>query len=290
MSSKEPTTTWRQRRIARMLRAWRDKAGVRQQDVCAPLKWSTNKLHRYETTKTTPGPAEIIALAYQYGTVPDAERDRVVQLVLSTMSDRDKGLWDSYAPETVPDFFREYLETEIEASKVLNAESVIVPGLLQTANYSDALLRGEMDDGDQLMVDRRELRKQRQARLDSAENPLELHVVIHELALLARVGGAETMREQCAHLVERAELPNITVQVIPVDVGAHPGFGSNYTMLQFDHEDELVIYWENADSSIYLENDEDTESFTLKFERACSAALEPGASRELLLRHADGKF
>lgn len=285
------TTTWRQRRVARKLREWRTRAGMKQEETCSRLGWkSKNRLHRYETCKTIPEPTDVIGLAFAYGCIPDAERDRVVQLVLSTMSAEDKGLWDSYAPETVPDYFREYLETEVEASKVQNVEAVIVPGLLQTASYSDALMNAEMNN-DELIAERRELRKQRQSRLDHEQGPLELHAVIHELALLARIGGIDTMRDQCAYLAERAAQPNVTVQVIPRDHGAHPGFGSSYHIVQFDHEaDELVVYWENADSSVYLEGHDDAKPFTLKFERASSCALDPGASRELLVQYADGKF
>jgi hypothetical protein len=131
--------------------------------------------------------------------------------------------WGRYSPDSLRGNLKDYVEDEAEAAEVRSVETVLISGLLQTATYLEALLRGWAPDiGDEVIAERRQLR---QARLDDHDTPPHLHAILHEPALQLPIGGGAVMREQFDHLLARAELPNVTVQVIPSSVGAFPGIG-----------------------------------------------------------------
>ncbi|MFB9428648.1 DUF5753 domain-containing protein [Streptoalloteichus tenebrarius] len=134
-----------------------------------------------------------------------------------------------FPADVLPGSLKDFIELESEAVKLDDFETTVVPGLLQTEDYAKAIARGwELGPSDDVVEDRTAVRVQRQARLH-AEPPLHLHAVIYQPALRAPVGGPETIRAQLLHLVEMAELPNITIQVLREQVGAHPAMGVSFS-------------------------------------------------------------
>ena len=122
----------------------------------------------------------------------------------------------------------------------------------------------------------------RQRILDRDE-PLSLSVVLDEAALLRQVGGAETMRDQLRRLAQAAGQPNIELQVLPNNAGAHPAITGEFTILEFP---ELiapdVVYLENMTSNVYVEQEAQVYRYSLAFEGLRGLALEPGESRKLI--------
>jgi transcriptional regulator with XRE-family HTH domain len=265
--------------VARRLRQWRQDKGLTLGEVASRLRWSTNKLSRYERAeKPLAGPAEVIALAAVLG-ISEQERDQVVATCVDSL-EGGAGWWTAYGPETVPAHFTDYLETEAEASVVCTVEVILIPGLLQTGDYAEALFTANASaDERTLVTERRRLRQQRQARLDEA-SPLELHAIIHEAALTLPVGGTAVMAEQLDVLTERAAQPNVTVQMIPAKVGAYPWMGNAYHVLSFDDADSGAVFVDNLSRGIYLEDDAEVEAYTLNFERLAAIALDPETSAQ----------
>ncbi|MEU5850075.1 helix-turn-helix domain-containing protein [Saccharopolyspora shandongensis] len=264
----------RQRRVARTLRDWRRSKGATQEEVAKPLRWSVPKLSRIERADTIAGPAEIIAIGTVLG-IEEPERDRLVQLAVASL---ETGWWNTYAPDAVRGDFEDYLEVEEVATLLRTFEIHLVPGLLQTAEYYEAILREAVKGShEELLSARRRLRQERQARLD-AESPLSYHAIVHESALRLPIGGHDVMRNQLEHLLARNELPNVTLQVLPVDVGAYPGFGSAYHLVTSGPEDVQGVYLENLHDGLYLEDDAEIQVYTLTFERLAERALSPEAS------------
>jgi transcriptional regulator with XRE-family HTH domain len=245
-------------------------------EVGRRLRWSESKLSRFERAEVNAGPAEIIALATIYG-IDETVRDDTVRLAVDAMENEDR--WGRYSPDSLRGDFKDYVEDEAEAAEIHNVETVLISGLLQTAAYSEALLRGWAPDiGDEVIAERRELRQQRQARLDDPDNPLHLHAILHEPALHLPVGGLAVMRGQLDHLLARAELPNITVQIMPSSVGAFPGIGTSYHLVSFNPGETGAIFLENLRGGVYIEEESDIERYTLNFERLRSIALAPEVS------------
>lgn len=271
--------TVRLRKVVRRLREWRQRAGMRQDDVIAALQWSKAKLSRFENAEQIPGPAEVLALAAVYG-IADAERDEYVALSLQA---RQKGWWRTYGPSTLAPNFEEYVGLESEANHVREFASGLVPGLLQTEEYATALMQAWLPAvSDAVAQERADLRVQRQARLHDAQ-PLHVSAIIHEASLRQHVGGAEVMREQLRHLVTMAELPQVTVQVLRYTAGAVPALGNPFVILSFpEPEDPDVPYADYLTGCVYVEDPDEVESFNLNFSTLEDKAMEPADSVQFI--------
>jgi transcriptional regulator with XRE-family HTH domain len=268
----------RQRRVARRLRQWRTAKDMTLDGVGRKLKWSESKLSRFERAEVNAGPAEIIALATIYG-IDEVIRDDTVRLAVDALENEDR--WGKYGPDSLlRGDFKDFVEDEAEAAEIRNVETVLVSGLLQTARYAEALLRTAEDVTDEAVAARRELRQQRQARLDDQENPLHLHAILYEPALHLPIGGPEVMHEQLDHLLARAKSPNVTVQVLPSSAGAFPGIGTSYHLVNFDRDETGAVYLENLNFGLYIEDEGDLMAYTLNFERLRGIALNPKRSAQ----------
>ncbi|MFD9965453.1 helix-turn-helix domain-containing protein [Amycolatopsis sp. NPDC058986] len=275
----------RQRRVARYLRGWLANATPKtnQAALAKLLGWSPAKLNLFLTAKKPAPVAEIIAIATLLR-VDEAERDRVV--AYARKGDEGSAWWTSYSGDALGGDMTDFVETEAEASKVSNMQMTLVPGLLQTADYSTALVRSWMSEPNEALVDERsKVRQRRQARLTDKGNPLELHALMHESALEQYVGGLDTMLRQLDHLVAMAALPTVKLQLIPKkligrETGEFPGFGSAYHLIEFGHGDVAAVYLDNLSEGLYIEAESEAEAYIVNFKRLVTDALDPEATVE----------
>jgi hypothetical protein len=93
----------------------------------------------------------------------------------------------------------------------------------------------------------------RQALLTQGDNPW-LWAVVDEAALRRQVGGPKIMYAQMQRLIEVAELPNVTLQVLPFSAGAHAAMAGAFTILRFaDTTLPDVVYVEHLTNALYLD-------------------------------------
>ncbi|SBT53471.1 hypothetical protein GA0070621_4809 [Micromonospora narathiwatensis] len=93
------------------------------------------------------------------------------------------------------------------------------------------------------------------------------------------VGGDVVMRGQLKRLVEVAELPNVTLQVLPFEVGAHAGMDGTFTILSFpEASDPDVVYAENATGGLFLEKSDELQKYSFIFDHIRAAAIRPEES------------
>lgn len=257
------------------LRTLRENSGVDLETVLEETDWSRSKLSRVETAQMGVSVPDVRMLCGLY----KAEPGITEQLVQLARSARKKGWWRSYE-DALSDYFADYMELESEASSIINYEIDLIPGLLQTGDYAQAVIEAWEPDLDQETVKRRrELRLERQSRLE--ESGLTLWAVIDQAALRRRVGSPEVMRRQLDHIAEMARRPNITVQVLPFDAGAHVAQGTSFTMLEFKSLDP-VVYVETLTSALYLEEETEVGRYRLAVEHLRATGLDPRASIEML--------
>ena len=163
------------------------------------------------------------------------------------------------------------------------------PGLLQTTDYALTVLR-ELRPRDTEEQIRRvvDLRMQRQRLLDQ-DPPLEAWIIFDEGAIRRKIGGTAIMRHQLEHLISACRRPNVTVQVLAFECGAHAGLTGPFAILEFpERTDPDVAYTESLGGMVYLEKDRDVRSCAEAFDRMRAAALSPGASVELIQQVLDG--
>jgi transcriptional regulator with XRE-family HTH domain len=278
MPTRRPTPTLRLRRLAAELRRLRTAAGLTRDDVTERTGINEATLYRIETAKARPQARTLLALLDLY----DAPADLRAELTALARQSTEQNWLQSF-PSELPEPYPTYISFEVEARSLLNYESLFIPGLLQTEDYARAALtRGSPTATKEEIQRLVEARMARQGVL-TRDPPLRLWTIVDEAAFRHRVGGTEVMRTQLERLVKAAELPNITLQAVTYDVGAHPGMGGAFVILQFDdHGASDVVYIETQAGDLFLESETDVSRFTTVIEHLRALALPPDDSVSLI--------
>ena len=177
-----------------------------------------------------------------------------------------------------------YVGLEAEAVAISAFQSSVVHGLLQTADYARA---GHESAIPRLAADQIELQieaKLTRQRILTRDNPPRLAVVLDEAALHRMAGGRQVMAAQLAKILDMSALPNIAVQVLPFERGAHPALESNFTILELPNEAPGAVFVEGLIGSTYLKRAEDLERSRKIFCRLQSMALNPKDAAELIAK------
>jgi transcriptional regulator with XRE-family HTH domain len=267
--------TVRRRRIARELRQLREQNGLTLDQAARQLDMSKSNLSRIENAQIGIKPRDVRAALALYG-VSRTDAEALIEIARGA---QQRGWWQNYS-DVLPEWFEFYVGLEAEASLMRTYEAESVPGLLQTEAYARAmfLLTAGVADVDRKVA----ARIQRQDVL-RRESPAELSAVLNEAVLLRPVGGSAVMSEQLAQLADLAELPNVTIQVLPLKAGGHPAMTTPYVILSFaDAPDESIVYLENLTNGQALEEPQHVGGYTLVHQELCSMALGPDKSIVLL--------
>jgi transcriptional regulator with XRE-family HTH domain len=281
----EPASpTVRRRRLAAELRRLRERAEMTGDEVAERVGWSASKLSRIENAHTGPRPAEIRKLLGLYG-IDGSAADALVALAQEAKA--LKGWWEPYS-QTLPPEYAALIGMEAEARSAWSWAPLIVPGLLQTADYAHAATDGMLEHI--TPVSPAETRRRVQARLSrqqvlTRENPLELSAILDESVLYRRLGNANVMQQQLNQLLELADRDNITVRILPLD-GRHPIGTGAFVLLQFDDVHDVnhhdVVYLEHLISGRYVEEEDEAFTYRRAFGRLSDFALEEAESRRLI--------
>jgi transcriptional regulator with XRE-family HTH domain len=272
------------RRLAAELRRLRQRAGFIGEEVARLLGWSTSKISRLERAQTAIKRADLRRLLDLYRV--DAER-REELLALAEESQASGRLKAISA--RLPEEHAQFLGFEAEAESVWNWEPQIVPGLLQTEDYTRAVMLGwlSMFTEPPSEVERRvEARRLRQQVLQR-DPPLQLSVVMDESVLYRKLAEAPVMREQLQHIVEASRLPNIRVRILPLK-SDHPAAAGAFTYVKFPqlHDVPLndIVTFEHLTGTDQFEDPDDTYKYSVTFRALEESALDLDQSREELAR------
>jgi hypothetical protein len=269
--------TVRRRRLGQELRRLRELKGMTAEEVAERLLVSQSKISRLENGRRSISQRDVRDLCGVY----EVEDHRIVDSLMQMAKDsRQQGWWHSFGD--IP--YSVYIGLETDAASLRVYDPQVVPGLLQTRPYAEALIAGALPETASADIDKRvQVRLRRQERISAPENPLRLWTVLDEAALRRVVGNRSVMRDQLEHLVEQSQLPHVTVQVIPFDMGAHPGLNGQYAILEFpDAADSSVVYIEGVTSDLYLEKANDVQKYSVMYEHLRAQALNVEQSRQFI--------
>ncbi|MFN2495600.1 MAG: helix-turn-helix domain-containing protein [Pseudonocardiaceae bacterium] len=271
-----PPTSVRSRQVAAELRRLREKAAMSCAEVAHRLGMSASKVSRLETGNSGLQVEDVAALLGLYQ-VHATRRDELIDLVRRA---EERGWWQRQGAG-LPQLWRSLMDFEVTATRIQNFEPLVVPGLLQTAEYCRAVLRGtdatlSETELDNLMASR----MARQALLTRATAPQFL-AVLDEGALRRPVGEPGVLRRQLQHLVSVAERPNVTLRVVPLAAGTYAGLGGPFIILEFDGDAGLVLV-ENHRTGLFLEEAADLAGYRLALGNILNAAHAPPATVDLL--------
>ncbi len=269
--------TLRRRRLGSELKRCRERAGLTQESVSRHFEWHAAKVTRIETARVAVTPRDVRDLLTLYGVEDEQYREALLELARAS---KQKTWWTDYRDIMRPGNF---VGLEAEASTLRVWEPIVVPGLLQTEAYMQALMRtGRSWDPPEQMARRVALRLKRQARL-SGPNPLELFAVIDESIVRRSIGGPAVMEEQLGHLIDMAKLPNVTVQILPFDAGEHPFLGGSAALLEFRETTHLdVVYLEGLAGDLYEEQHSEVARYRAELERLSERSLDPRLTLKMI--------
>jgi transcriptional regulator with XRE-family HTH domain len=267
--------TVRRRRLGQELRRLRELKGMTAEEVAERLLVSQSKISRLENGRRSISQRDVRDLCGVY----EVQDQRIVESLMQMAKDsRQQGWWHAFGD--IP--YSVYIGLETDAESLRVYEPQIITGLLQTRSYAEAIIRGGSPETSDAEIDKRvQVRLRRQDRITAENEPLRLWVVLDEAALHRVVGNRQVMREQLEHVAEMSQLPHITVQVLPFEVGAHPGLNGQYSILEFaDAADSSVVYIEGVTSDLYLEKAPDVQKYTVMYEHLRAQALNVEQSRQ----------
>jgi hypothetical protein len=269
--------TLRRRRLGAELKRCREDAGLTQEVVGRHFEWHAAKVTRIETARVAVTARDVKDLLTLYGVQDEEYREAL--MALARMS-RERTWWTDYRDIMRPGNF---VGLEAEASSLRAWEPIVLPGLLQTEAYMRALMRTGRSQDPPHHIDRRvTLRLKRQGRL-KATNPLELVALVDESVVRRVIGGPDVMNEQLRHLIETAQLPTVTLQILPFDAGEHPFLGGSAALLEFRETTQLdVVYLEGLAGDYYEEQHSEVARYRDEFERLSAKALDPRLSVKMI--------
>jgi transcriptional regulator with XRE-family HTH domain len=276
--------TVRRMLVGTQLRRLRTEAGLSREQAGEAIRASEWKIHRLENGQVGFKERDIIDLLRLYG-VTDA--DEVAAFLLLTREANSPGWWQHYG-DVLPRWFRTFVDLESAATLIRSYEGQFIPGLLQTDDYMRAVVQGgDLDQSSEEVGRRVRLRMARQIVL-TREQPPRLWAVVDEAALRRPVGGREVMRGQLERLIEATKLPNVTLQVLPFEAGAHPAMLGAFSILRFaDRALPDVVYLEHLTNAVYLDKRDEVERYLDVMELLCVQSEPPARTVELLERTLD---
>ena len=233
---------------------------------------SRAKLGHLETGRQQQDPEDIARLLTTY----QAEQRDIARLT-SLTSRADEATWWAPWAQVVPDWLKTFVGLEGLAESEFVFEPIIIPGLLQTAQYAAAVTantpRVRADHSERFVG----FRIARTRRLTDPERPLKLHAVLTEGALRLAVGDQELRQAQLRHLLSLAELPTVTIQVVRPEDGPHTALTGQFVVLGFETV-RSIGYVELHDGAVYLQDADQVRTYTMVANDLQRAALSPERS------------
>jgi len=214
------TPTARQKRLGAELRRLRVAAGVGTDHAAELLGTDRMKVSNMESGSRTVSPERVRTLLDSYGCTDPA----YVEALVAMADNRQRGWWEQYR-DTLPIGLLDIAELEWHAKRMQTAQTVHVPGLLQTEDYARAVFSAGLPPMSRLAIELHVSHRMSRQRVFDRADPLPYIGYIHEAALRMQFGGRQVTRDQLDHLCAMSEHPHITLRVIAVERGSFPGAG-----------------------------------------------------------------
>lgn len=271
------------RRLGAELRAIRKEKGYGLREIAGRLGWQPSKISRIETGKQGVTKEDVASLLALYG-ITGTRRDEVVAKAETV---DDSGYWEIQGPLSPES--RTLIHLESQARRIVTCQPLLVPGLVQTAEYTRAVMRsGGVDSGDADVAVAARLG--RQAVL-SREHPPEFEAIIDEGVLHRPILPPAQLAIQFRRLLDVMRGGRAWLRVLPLKAGAHAGLDGSFTLLEFSKESP-VVYLDHRISGVFLEEEDQVEFFRAQLERLRATAASPEESLQFVadaIRSWDGR-
>lgn len=264
------------RELGVLLRALREQRGITVEQAAERLLCSSRKINQIESNFRSGTLRDVRDLCDLYDVTKETQRRHLMQLARNS---KQQGWYESYNadPRWSP-----YIDFENVASLIKLYYSAILPGMMQTVQYFRALHQNSPHNFTAERVEQfTEVRLKRQ-RILTRPDPPRFWAILDEAALRRSVGGPTAMREQLSHIVQMSTLPNVTLQVIPFDAGAHPAMDTSFTILEFNEPVPAMVYVEGLPGFFYMERPADVAQSQRMFEILSTTSLNEADSVQFI--------
>ena len=257
--------------LGAQLRRLREASGITTGAAGHAIRASHAKISRMELGRVGFREHDVRDLLTLYGVTDEQDREAFLILVRRA---NVPGWWHQYS-DIVPSWFETYLGLEEVSSVIRTYQPQLVPGLLQTREVARSIIQLGHSSASAKDIERRvALRMTRREVLTKPAAP-HLWAVIEE-ALLWRLNDRSIIRGQVQHLIELAQFPHVTIQIVPIHSSAHPAVGGPFSILRFSDPDlPDIIYLEQLSSAVYLDKKEDIQRYRAIMDRLCVQAKSP---------------
>jgi transcriptional regulator with XRE-family HTH domain len=265
--------------LGSQLRRLRENSNITVAQAAEQIRATHSKISRLERGRSGAKQRDVADLLTLYGVTDEAQRDDLLALARQAST---PGWWQPYN-DVLPSWFELYLGLEKAASIIRLYEVQFVHGLLQTEDYARAvILIANAHASEEEVARRVSVRMKRQQLLTQPDAP-RVWAVLDEAALRRSPASQEVMRAQLEHLLEVTDLPNVTLQVVPFDVGPHAAAGGPFTILRFPEPDlPDMVYLEQLNSSVYLDHPDDVVDYVTVMDQLCVRAKTGPASKDMI--------
>lgn len=264
--------TTAKRRLSRRLAELRVQSGLTANQVCDKLSWGRGKVGRFEANVWKRPEMSDVRDLLRFYRVSDEERRDLEELAMHA---RERAWWRDYGDVFGDTEFPGY---EADAARVCLYMPLILPGLLQTAAYTEAHMRAALKPAP-WRIRSQQARRRRQAILERDDGTApEVVAVITEASLLYRWGSQAERRTQLHHLVEVARRPNVELRLLRFQDGLHPGMCGLINIFDFPGSEPSTVFVETDFAVQEVTDKDEVEAYKDIFGRAREAALEPPAT------------
>ena len=258
--------------LGSQLRRLREAAGITPDAAGWHIRSSRSKISRMENGRVGFKDRDLRDLLMLYG-VTDPQ---VISAMLALAGQAQTQEWWAQFGDILPSWFEPYLGLEASASRIRSFDAQFVHGLFQTEAYARAVTALGHRNVSPDEIDRWVAVRMKRHELLTSANPPRVWSIMDEAALRRPVGGVTVMRAQLRRLAEVAELPNVTLQVVPFQAGGHDAAGGSFTILRFSEPDVPdVVYIEQLTGAIYLEKPTATDNYLDIMNRLSATSLSP---------------
>ncbi|GAA4845313.1 helix-turn-helix domain-containing protein [Saccharopolyspora rosea] len=272
---RKPGGSPKARNLGAELRKVRDEAGINQRALAQKMEIARPRLQRWENGTTVPSVEDVAIYLAMCGLAKGPERERLLDLA----RDVDAENWITSDLPGTHSSLTTFIEFERTCTSMVNVAPLLIPGLLQTADYSRAVMAG-LGSGE--IEKRVMLRLGRQNILWRRRNPLRFTAVIVESALRERVGGPHVMADQLYNILDVAKRDNVSVHVIRSGgQRVHAAHAGPFIVFRFPKAPPIV-HIEHYRSSVFLYNTREVADYVRAEEDLRSMALSREDSLELV--------
>lgn len=268
--------TPRARALSAALRDARETSGVGLRELARRLHLPHTRISHWETGHRVPG-VENVAMLLAALRVTPAERERILDIARNTREPS----WLTVGPTGIPHQLAGAIECERAATSIVEWSLMGVPGLLQTADYTRTIIESlglpEQELGTRIVV------RSERGEVLRRNDPANFEALISELVLREPVGTSEIMNAQLNHLVQVGQQSNITIRVVPLRTGWHPGWLGPFVLYEFADAPD-VVHFEHYSSGAFIPDEYDVGQYRKAVARIRNLALSQAESLDYIAK------